>query len=330
MVGCVLVLGLAIAGVAGSMHVGPAVAAAPVRCNGSAQLCDVPIGDVAFATSHNSMSTAVDGFLGPNQDRTIRQQLRDGIRGFQIDAYEGVTRSGRVYTELSGPFGSQATDLPAPLIATAVRIRQRIGAPPAGTPTTVYLCHTFCEIGAVPMEREAQVMREFLDRHPRHLLMVVIEDDATPARLLEVFTAAGLADRLLAVEPGRPLPTLGAALAEGTQLVVSLENGDGGPTMPNAFAGLVQETPFTFLTTSSLRGAASCAPNRGVAGAPVFQLNHWVTPAGPRRSHVVNHQRLRARVAECTRVRGRAPTLVAVDFVADSDVVAVARALNAP
>jgi hypothetical protein len=293
------------------------------------RLCELSIGDVAFATSHNSMSTATDGFLGPNQDLTIPQQLRAGIRGFQIDAYEGVTRSGRVYTELAGPFGSQVTDLPAPLVATAARIRERIGAPPAGTPTTVYLCHTFCEIGAIEMATVARQMRAFLDAHPRDVLMVVIEDSVTPERLLDVFDDAGLSDRFVAFEPGVPLPTLGDALASGKQLLVSLENGDGGPTMPNAFMALVQETPFTFLTGSSLRDAASCIPNRGVAGAPVFQFNHWVTPAGARRSSVVNHRTLRQRVAECTEARGRAPTLVAVDFVGDSDVVSVTRSLNA-
>ncbi len=309
----------------------PGVAAGDtsLRCNGSVRLCGVSIGDVVFATSHNSMSTATDGFLGPNQDLTIPEQLRAGIRGFQIDAYEGVPRSGRVYTELAGPFASQATDLPAPLVTTAVRIHERIGAPPAGTPTTVYLCHSFCEIGAVELATSARQLRRFLEAHPREMVMVVIEDYVAPERLHDEFVAAGLGDRLVSVEPGASLPTLGAALAAGRQLLVSLENGDGGPAMPNAFTSLVQETPFTFLTTSSLRGPASCAPNRGVAGAPVFQFNHWVTPAGARRSSVVNHRQLRTRVAECTAVRGRAPTLVAVDFVGDSDVVAVTRSLNA-
>src|SRR5581483_4785131 len=81
--------------------VGAVAPAAPaLRCNGSARLCDLPLGEVAFATSHNSMSSSADNFLGPNQDKPITDQLRQGIRGFQIDAYAGVARRGRVYTDL--------------------------------------------------------------------------------------------------------------------------------------------------------------------------------------------------------------------------------------
>ena len=60
----------------------------------------------------------------------------------------------------------------------------------------------------------------------------------------------------------------------------------------------------------------------------MFQFNHWVTPAGRRRSETVNYERLRERVEECTEVRGRRPTLVAVDFAEASDVHDVVRELN--
>ena len=108
--------------------------------------------------------------------------------------------------------------------------------------------------------------------------MLVVEDYVTPDRLRAVLAAHGLDRELLAVEPGAPLPTLGEMIDARTRLLVSLENGDGGPTMPNAFTGLVEETPFTFLRPSALRAASSCDANRGVDGSPVFQFNHWVTP----------------------------------------------------
>ncbi len=108
---------------------------------------------------------------------------------------------------------------------------------------------------------------------------------------------------------------------------MSLENGDGGPQLPNAFTGLVEETPFTFLRASDLRGAASCADHRGVPGSPVFQLNHWVTPPVP--AHAVAANRLLgSRVATCREVRDRVPTLIAVDFADRSDVVRVAARVN--
>jgi hypothetical protein len=303
-------------------------AANPAKCNGSVRLCDVPLGDVAFATTHNSMSSPADHFFGPNQGRPIKWQLDHGIHGFQIDAYEGVARKGRVYTELSGPFGSQATDLPAPLVALATRIHRRLGAPPSGTPTDVYLCHSFCEIGAVRFSTIARQMRTFLDAHPRDVLAVVIEDSVSPARIRGVLAAAGLDRELVTVVPGAPLPTLGALIRSGQRLLVALENGDGGPTMPNAFGGLVEETPFTFLTASALADPSSCAANRGGDASPVFQLNHWVTPPSPGRARLVNRSALRSRVLRCMEERGRVPTLVAVDFAETSTVLAVVDEIN--
>ena len=105
-----------------------------LRCNGSARLCDVQLGAVAFATTHNSMASPADGFIPPNQGRPIVEQLQHGIRGLQIDAYAGIARKGRVYTDLAGPFGSQATDLPPALVATAGRIHRSVGGPPTGEP----------------------------------------------------------------------------------------------------------------------------------------------------------------------------------------------------
>ena len=113
-----------------------------------------------------------------------------------------------------------------------------------------------------------------------------------------------------------------------TRILVSLENGDGGPQLPNAFTALVEETPFTFLTTSSLQTTSSCGPNRGPASAPIFQLNHWVTPPTRNRAHAVNYSVLRSRVGRCMHQRRRIPTLVAVDFADNSDVLRVVDELN--
>ena len=44
----------------------------------------------------------------------------------------------------------------------------------------MYLCHVFCEIGAVRMLDEMKVVRAFLDAHPREVLVIVIEDYVPP------------------------------------------------------------------------------------------------------------------------------------------------------
>jgi hypothetical protein len=309
------------------LGVAPSTASNDAMCNGRAAQCDRSLGEVAFATTHNSMASRANGFRPPNQRRSIREQLRHGIRGFQIDAYPGTLRKERVYTDLSGPLGD-ATEFPPRLVAAANAIHAALGAPPPGTPTDVYLCHVFCELGAVPMLREMRTVRTFLDHHPREVLVMVIEDYVAPERLAAILREAGLESMLLAVEPGAALPTLGEMITSGKRLSVSLERGDGGPTLPNAFAGLVQETPFTFRRPPDLEAASSCAANRGLAGSPIFQFNHWVTPAEPVTARRVNSSLLRERLRRCTAERARGPTLVAVDFAEQGDLLHVVDDLN--
>jgi hypothetical protein len=297
------------------------------RCNGATRLCGRSLGTVAFATTHNSMASSADGFRPPNQRWSFAAQLQHGIRGFQVDAYLGAPRGGRVYTDLSGSLGD-ATELPSAFVTAATRLHQRLGAPPAGTPYQVYLCHVFCELGAVPMVDEMRTLRRFLDRHPDEVVVMVIEDHVPTDRLVAVLRDAGLEPKLLPVTDPSALPTLGDMLSSGHPLEVSLENGDGGPTLPNAFGGLVQETPFTFRRPRDLETASSCRTNRGPDGAPVFQFNHWVTPAEPFTAGRVNSSVLRARLGRCEVQRGRGPTLVAVDFAEQGDVFGVVRKLN--
>ena len=211
-----------------------------------------------------------------------------------------------MYTDLSGSLGN-ATELPPAFVTAATRLHERLGAPPAGTAYEVYLCHVFCELGAVPMVDEMRTLRGFLDRHPDEVVVMVIEDHVPADRIAAVLRDAGLEPKLLPVTDPSALPSLGDMLSSGHPLQVSLENGDGGPTLPNAFAALVQETPFTFRRPRDLEAASSCRTNRGPDGAPVFQLNHWVTPAEPFTAGRVNSSVLRSTPRPLHRAAGAWP-----------------------
>jgi hypothetical protein len=62
------------------------IPAAP-ECNGHASLCARRYDEVAFVATHNAMSNAEDGWILPNQQFGIAQQLDDGVRAFLIDTY---------------------------------------------------------------------------------------------------------------------------------------------------------------------------------------------------------------------------------------------------
>lgn len=61
---------------------------APRACNGHAELCGRRLDEVALPATHNSMSSASDGWSLPNQGPGIPDQLADGVRGFLIDTHE--------------------------------------------------------------------------------------------------------------------------------------------------------------------------------------------------------------------------------------------------
>ncbi len=55
---------------------------------GGGTLRDRPFDDLAWATTHNSMSAAADGWMVPSQEHGELRQLRDGVRGLMLDVHE--------------------------------------------------------------------------------------------------------------------------------------------------------------------------------------------------------------------------------------------------
>ncbi len=45
----------------------------------------------------------------------------------------------------------------------------------------MYLCHTFCELGATPLADVLDDIRDFLVTHPGEVLVIVNQDYVTPA-----------------------------------------------------------------------------------------------------------------------------------------------------
>ena len=72
-------------------------------CNGYAALCDRPLNQVAFPSTHNSMAGRRPAAAGtsPASATGSARQLEDGVRGLLIDTHYGqAARNGRVRTDL--------------------------------------------------------------------------------------------------------------------------------------------------------------------------------------------------------------------------------------
>jgi len=60
----------------------------PAECNGAVELCERRFDEVSYATTHNAMSSAEDGFVMPNQNLGLTRQLASGIRALMLDVHE--------------------------------------------------------------------------------------------------------------------------------------------------------------------------------------------------------------------------------------------------
>jgi hypothetical protein len=304
-------------------------------CNGHAALCDRPLDEVTLPATHNAMSVPLPGWYSSLQERPIADQLDDGIRGLLIDThYADRLANGRTRTVIGGQLGQDAVS-PAS-VAAAERLRERLGFRGPGE-RGMYLCHTFCELGSTPLADVLDDVREFLVTHPAEVLVVINQDYVTPEDFVAAVEDAGLAGYAFTPPADGDWPTLGELIERDQRLVLLAENHAGAaPWYQLAYERLTQETPYTFKRPDELtdpdRLAASCAPNRGPAGAPLFLINHWVnTDPAPRPSQAaaVNATGpLLARARACRRERGRRVNLLAVDFYRQGDLFGVVDTLN--
>lgn len=310
--------------------------AGPIRaCNGAAELCDRPLDEVSFPSTHNSMSAATEpGWLFAQQNTGLRDQLDAGIRGLLIDTHYGVATDKGVATELQAGSKSRAKiadELGEEFVDTAERLRGRLGYEGGGDPE-VFLCHAYCEVGATKGLDALRDVRDWLVQNPHEVLVISIEDDVTPEDTAALFEQSGLLDYVYMGEVGPPWPTPREMIESGQRVLVMGENEVGEVPWYHQQFELTQETPFHFTSPEELADPDSCDPNRGGADASLLLLNHWVdTSPAPKPSNAkkVNaYDALLKRAERCQRARGLLPNLVAVDFYREGDLGRVVETLN--
>jgi len=310
-------------------------------CNGHDELCDKPIDELALAATHNSMAVPLPGWFASEQDAPIADQLDDGVRGLLIDTHYGERLpGGRVRTEFverSKPQAAVEKDgVSQEALDAGLRIRNRLGFAGEGE-RGLYLCHTLCEIGATPLPSVLTDLRDFLVANPDEFVVVVNEDYVTPEDFTKAVLDAGLGDLVYRGPVAGEWPTVREALDRGWRVLFLAESEAGAqPWYHPAFERIVEDTPYTFRGAKPLIDpaglAATCEPNRGPEGAPLFLVNHWVstdpTPRPSDAAKVNAREPLLRRMRECERVRGHLPNLVAVNFYRRGDVFGVVDELN--
>jgi len=323
---------VALAGCGGGGGASTAGAGGEPTCDGSAALCGKRLDQVVFPGTHNSFAAADEpGWHFANQRLAIGRQLDDGIRALLLDVHYGVAApDGLVRTDFSAE-GADANKVAMAVPRQALRVAERIAGPlgagmPAGAPR-LYLCHTLCELGAEPLDRELRAIASFLAAHPRTFLILIVEDYVPAAEVADAFRAAGLAGLAATLPRHAPQPTLGKLLDEGRRLVVFSEKRGGEPAWYMPAFSYIQDTPLGANRPDQL----SCARFRGEPDSPLLLINHWIPPFPPsvRLNAAIGRRGfLRHRVRRCMRDRDTEGAIVAVDFYERTAVVRVARELN--
>jgi hypothetical protein len=221
-------------------------------------------------------------------------------------------------------------------VDAALRIRDRIGFGGQGK-RGMYLCHSFCELGATPLGSVLDDIREFLVNHPDAILVIVNQDYVTPKDFVAAVENAGLGDFVYSGPTDGDWPTLRELIDDNQRVVFLAENHAGAaPWYHLAYEQILQETPYAFSKVAQLTKAddlpASCRPNRGPSSAPLFLINHWITtdplPLPSNAAKVNAYRPLLDRARECQRLRTHLPNLLAVNFYKEGDLFRVVDTLN--
>jgi hypothetical protein len=286
------------------------------RCNGQKILCNQPFNEVVLAGAHNAMSSESLGWLLPNQSIAIPDQLAAGIRGFLVDTHYGrlrddgtvITDDDRTGTDADGPLGT-------------------------------YFCHEYCQLGASKLAPALRQYRKFLRKHPHNVLLIDNEDYISPRDFAKAMRRSRLLD-FVYEGPTDDWPTLRQMIRTKQQVVMLADNDAGDyPWYHRTYQGILQETPYNFetpdLLTKPSNWQASCGPNRGDVTGSMFLMNHWSPPIPLVHPDLEASARVNARsviagrAEKCAQVRGRLPSLIAVDQVTAGDLTGAVRDLNA-
>ncbi len=302
-------------------------------CNGSDSLCDVPFDQVVIPASHNSMSIADGTWFLAEQPKDMVESLDDGIRGLLVDTWYGEpTADGGALTSEKSVAAAEAElteTYGADVVSSIRRTIDRVRRSESVGPPEPYFCHTVCEIGSEPMTPTMQRLNSWMDAHPREVIVLFIQDTVTPADTAAVLEKAGLADKAYVHPDGAEWPTLREMIASNKRLLVLMENEGGGDAYPYLHQGfdLVQDTEYTFDSAADF----DCSLKRGQPDSPLVSVNHWLASFSRLISsaeEVNAYDVLKPRIDECEIVRGRTPSMIAVNWYDRGDLFRVVNELN--
>ncbi|KAJ2337574.1 hypothetical protein GGI00_000132 [Coemansia sp. RSA 2681] len=225
---------------------------------------------MSYGCTHNSYSYAPPaGLPALNQERTIKEQLGDGIRAFMLDVAQPSIEA-TIWERLQIFFHNLFT-----------HDKARDGR--------VHLCHGSCDLlDKGPLTDTLVVFREFLDSNPSEVITFIIENVSNFAAkdLQPSFVQSGIEKYAFVPKPtfaanstnhaGYQWPTLGQLVSEGQRLVVFIDSNAQPDAVPYILPEweYVVEIPYANIHPIS---EFPCNQDRPRDGLPrdLLVLNHF-------------------------------------------------------
>ena len=135
----------------------------------------------------------------------------------------------------------------------------------------MYLCHSFCELGGMPLSDVLDELHDFLVANPNEVVVVINQDYVTPRDFVDAVDAAGLGRFAYRgpTAPGR-WPTLRQMIDSGQRVVFLAEEHAGAavvvaPEIGIAASATATTPPASTPVSNGRRRGAAATPAR-VAG----------------------------------------------------------------
>ncbi len=190
----------------------------------------------------------------------------------------------------------------------------------------LWLCHSYCSLGAQPLDEGLAEIETFMAAHPREVIQIIFQDAISSADSRASLDESGLGARLYAWQAGAD-PTLEQLIDNGTTLIVGMESGNGDEQGIHGAWDLWVDTPYSFETVDDF----SCAQNRGDPSNTLFLVNHWLSNpfSSPENGDQANTaEQLQARAEQCVAEWGRPINFFGVDFYDRGALFVVVDRLN--
>ena len=198
-------------------------------------------------------------------------------------------------------------------VDAALRIRERLGFSGEGK-RGMYLCHSFCELGATRLDSVLDDLRAFLVANPGAVVVVINQDYVKPKDFVEAVRDADLEELVYKGPVAARWDTLREMVDSNQRLVLMAENNAGGaPWYHPAYESITEETPYAFKKVAAAHEPGQAGQElraepraRGRADLPREPLDH--DRPGAAAVERLEGERLRPAAGAGARVRARSPS----------------------